>query len=318
MDLNEYRDRILVVDDNKTTLFLLEKLLAGKYTLLSASSGPEALRILKDEEPPDLILSDIMMPEMSGYELFYEIKKDPRIASIPIIFVTALGSQTDELKGLETGAVDYIVKPIETTVLTARVKNILELSQYRRDITADIPGDLDDLLTEEAASDGDFRKEEEIPSRPPLILTICDRDTGLKEFVCRQLAQECDVVQFSNETDAHEYCEKETKPDLILLDFDLSKERRFNILKQFKQSETTKSIPVILITSFSSIQDETAAFEYGCADYVAKPLDPSILKARICIHIELHKHRQCFEQQMEAFTDDLNEEYLMCDKERGS
>jgi len=118
---------ILVVDDTPDNLALMSSLLKNDYQVPVASSGEKALKIAMSDLPPDLILLDIMMPGMDGYEVCQRLKRDPRTMAIPVIFVTAKAEEEDEKKGLELGAIDYITKPISPPILMARVKNHLAL-----------------------------------------------------------------------------------------------------------------------------------------------------------------------------------------------
>ena len=120
--------RILLVDDEPTNLRVLKKVLEDKYRLSFARSGEDALNIVKKENV-DLILLDVMMPEMTGIEVCEKLKQNPDTAHIPVIFVTALRDTVDEAKGFEIGAVDYITKPITPTIVFARVKTHLSLIQ---------------------------------------------------------------------------------------------------------------------------------------------------------------------------------------------
>ncbi len=120
--------RLLVVDDEPTNLRVLKQLLAEDYRLLFAKSGEEALR-LAQRELPDLILLDVMMPGMSGFEVCASLKQDDNTRAIPVIFVTALKDEIDEARGLDLGAVDYITKPISPAIVRARIKTHLSLVQ---------------------------------------------------------------------------------------------------------------------------------------------------------------------------------------------
>ena len=120
--------RVLVVDDTEDNLLLMTALLEDKYQPLLASSGKEALTIIMSQAPPDLILLDIMMPEMDGYEVLRRIRQHPPTAAIPVIFLTALSTIEEEQLGLDLGAVDYITKPISPPLLLARVQSHLERS----------------------------------------------------------------------------------------------------------------------------------------------------------------------------------------------
>ena len=134
---NEYiKPTILVVDDTPDNLMLMSELLGDQYRVKVANNGPRALKIAQSETPPDLILLDIMMPEMDGYDVCRQLKADPRSQHIPVIFLTAKADTDDERMGFELGAVDYITKPVNPCLVLARVKTHLALkgaSDYLRD-----------------------------------------------------------------------------------------------------------------------------------------------------------------------------------------
>lgn len=117
---------LLVVDDEPLNVSLLSQLLRPELRVLGALSGPSALKLL-DTERPDLVLLDVMMPDMDGLTVLRRMQAQPAFAGIPVIFVTALGAEFDEEKGLALGAADYIVKPIKPAVLLARVRAHLAL-----------------------------------------------------------------------------------------------------------------------------------------------------------------------------------------------
>ncbi|MBF0118920.1 MAG: diguanylate cyclase [Desulfobacterales bacterium] len=121
---------VLIVDDQPLNIELLFDAIGDKYNILFATSGFEALEIALKERP-DLILLDIMMPDLNGYEVCTMLKADTRTKNIPIIFITAMTKEEDERKGLEIGAIDYITKPISPPIVQIRVKNHLELKHYR-------------------------------------------------------------------------------------------------------------------------------------------------------------------------------------------
>lgn len=120
---------ILVVDDAPENVMLLSLILKDLGTVSSALSGREAIDKAL-ENPPDLILLDIQMPELDGYDVIKALKNDPRTENVPVIFVTGLSDDGDEEKGLKLGAIDYITKPYKPTVVTARVRNHLRLREY--------------------------------------------------------------------------------------------------------------------------------------------------------------------------------------------
>lgn len=118
---------ILVVDDTPDNLALMQALLKDKYRVKGANSGEKGLRIASSDTPPDLILLDIMMPEMDGYEVCRRLKADPITSHIPVIFLTAKSDIQDEELGLQIGAVDYITKPVSPPIVLARVQTQLTL-----------------------------------------------------------------------------------------------------------------------------------------------------------------------------------------------
>jgi putative two-component system response regulator len=122
---------ILIVDDSPENLAVLSELLQPHYRVRAATSGDKALRVAATAPQPDLILLDIMMPDMDGYEVFSRLRTNPLTHQIPVIFVTALDNTEAELRGFEVGAVDYITKPLVPPIVLARVQMQLELKQAR-------------------------------------------------------------------------------------------------------------------------------------------------------------------------------------------
>jgi putative two-component system response regulator len=120
---------VLIVDDEPTILASMSTILGSKYRVLAANSGIRALSITMSEPSIDLILLDVMMPEMDGYAALEKLKQQQASKEIPVIFVTAMEAQTDEEKGLALGAVDYITKPVKPAILLARTKTHISLKQ---------------------------------------------------------------------------------------------------------------------------------------------------------------------------------------------
>jgi putative two-component system response regulator len=129
MDTN--RPTILIVDDTPENLTVLGELLQPTYRVRAANSGRRALQIAAGELQPDLILLDVMMPEMDGYAVLGRLREDPRTRDIPVIFVTAMDATEDEERGLDGGAVDYITKPLRPAIVTARIRTQLEIKRAR-------------------------------------------------------------------------------------------------------------------------------------------------------------------------------------------
>ncbi|MDU0459146.1 MAG: two-component system response regulator [Geobacteraceae bacterium] len=166
---------VLVVDDIPDNLSLLGTILKDYYMVKVANNGEKALRIARSETPPDLILLDIMMPAMDGYEVCRQLKSDAATRDIPVIFLTARTDVEDEKYGLELGAVDYITKPISPPIVMARVKNHLELKA-----AADFLRDKNAFLEQEV----NRRTEEVRALQEVTILALAslaetrDKDTG--------------------------------------------------------------------------------------------------------------------------------------------
>ncbi|MCH1930838.1 response regulator [Shewanella sp. A25] len=127
---------LLVVDDTPNNIQIIHGILGSEYNIRAATSGAKALKLAATSPFPDLILLDVMMPEMDGFETCKRLKRDPNTNQIPVIFVTAKTDTIDEQTGFELGAVDYISKPIIPAVLRARTKNHLSLSNQARQLEA--------------------------------------------------------------------------------------------------------------------------------------------------------------------------------------
>jgi len=127
--------KILIVDDEPGNVALLANALKGNYEILTANNGYEAISVVR-EQRPDLVLLDVMMPEMDGFEVYRLMRSDASSADMPIIFVTAMDSREGEERGLELGAVDYITKPVNIKLAKLRIRNQLELKQHRNIIEA--------------------------------------------------------------------------------------------------------------------------------------------------------------------------------------
>lgn len=129
------KERILIVDDTPANIDVLGSILMSEYDISVAVNGPMALDIIESNTPPDMVLLDIMMPDMDGYEVARRLKSNEKTRQIPIIFVTAKIEEADEAFGFKVGGVDYIRKPVNASVTLARIKSQLELKRYRDKLT---------------------------------------------------------------------------------------------------------------------------------------------------------------------------------------
>ncbi|MBF0536602.1 MAG: response regulator, partial [Nitrospirae bacterium] len=177
MDTPEFskQEVVLVVDDTPDNLSLMSELLKDKYRVKLANNGEKALKIASSSNPPDIILLDIMMPLMDGYEVMKRLRTESNTSSIPVIFLTARSEIEDERYGLELGAVDYITKPVSPPIVLARLKTHLALKRAR-----DFLKDKNEYLQAEVRR----RTEEIIAIQDVTILALSslaetrDNDTG--------------------------------------------------------------------------------------------------------------------------------------------
>lgn len=128
---NKRSSRVLLVDDAPENLRMLSEALKNDYTIMFALNGISALRLAKGDPQPDIILLDVIMPGMDGYEVCRRLKEDPRTHDIPVLFITAQNDEAEEARGLQLGAVDYVSKPFRSSLVKTRVANQLELKLHR-------------------------------------------------------------------------------------------------------------------------------------------------------------------------------------------
>ncbi|MBE0583255.1 MAG: diguanylate cyclase, partial [Desulfofustis sp.] len=170
--------RILIVDDEKMNLKVLADLLKDEYVPVLARNGEQAIQHALSETPPDLILLDVIMPQMGGYEVIKYLKNNDKTKNIPVIFVTALSSIEDEEFGLRLGAVDYITKPFSPPIVKIRIRNHLRMvHQYK---LLDQLAHLDGLteICNRRRFEEEFKKEWErsLRNRNPFSLAMIDVD----------------------------------------------------------------------------------------------------------------------------------------------
>ncbi len=125
------KGKVLIVDDTPENIQVLMETLKAEYTIVAAINGEKALQLAAQEPVPDIILLDVMMPGIDGYEVCKRLKADEKTRHIPVVFITALSDEWDEEKGLTLGAVDYITKPLRPVLIKARVRNHMELKHHR-------------------------------------------------------------------------------------------------------------------------------------------------------------------------------------------
>ncbi len=182
MNDTAHQNTVLIVDDAPENINILSELLYNDYAVRAATNGPKALAIAMSDDPPDVILLDVMMPGMDGYEVCKKLKDLPLTKDIPVIFVTSLDQVSNEAKGLEMGAVDYITKPYNPDIIKKRVHNHLELKKHR--------DQLEDLVKERTAELLETRLE--IIHKLGLAAEYRDNETGTHivrmSYYCQMIA----------------------------------------------------------------------------------------------------------------------------------
>lgn len=144
--------KVLIVDDTPDNIHVLMETLKEDYAIVAAINGEKALTMALMQPSPDIILLDVMMPGINGYEVCKRLKEDVRTASIPVIFVTALSEAEDESRGLELGAVDYITKPFQPAIVKARVRNHVELKRHRDELEHLVAEQIEEIANSQMAT----------------------------------------------------------------------------------------------------------------------------------------------------------------------
>lgn len=270
------RPRLLIVDDVSDNLHAMVNVLRADYAITAATNGAKAIELAGRQPQPDLILLDIQMPDMDGYEVLSALQQNPDTRDIPVIFVTGLSEAADEARGLLMGAVDYVTKPLNAELLKQRVNNQLELKRYRR-----YPSALDLTLSADR-------------SELPTLLVVDDIPENIHELL-EALRDEFRFMVASDGVKAVELALGPVTPDLILLDVLMPGMDGYEVCRRIKASAVGQRIPVMFVTVIDAPQDKVKGFALGAADYITKPFDIDEVRARIQAHLELARLRRLLE-----------------------
>ena len=264
--------RVLVVDDIAVNLRLLEaKLLNEYYEVAVAASGQEALATVA-RWMPDVVLLDVMMPGMDGYEVCRRLKAQPSTAHIPVVMVTALTDQAERVRGLEAGADDFLSKPVDDATLFARLRALLRMKQV-----------LDAWrLRAETARDLGF----EPPAGPPEAVSgarvmLVHADAMEAEQLAAMLR--LDALEVSACADAAAAWDMllDATPDVVLLSLSLDGSDALRLASRLRADALTREVPVLLVADATQKSQVLRGFELGANDHVLRPVDPNELRARV-------------------------------------
>ena len=269
-----HRHKVLIVDDEPLNVKLLAaKLPPDQYATIPAYNGEEALKIVA-KEPPDLILLDIMMPGISGYEVTERLKADPQTKDIPVIMVTALDGAEDKLMGLRAGADEFLNKPVGTAELQTRMKSLLRLKDYQDQLKARIQSQ--NIFTSSDIRKSSLQGKIDLPSI--LLVEDSDQDAMLIQRYLQEEPYQIHLVKDGEE--AVSWAQQE-KIDLILLDVFLPGMNGFEVCRHLKEMEQTRSIQIVIITCLGDLESKIRAIELGADDFLVKPLNADEFRVRV-------------------------------------
>ncbi len=268
------KSKILIVDDEPLNVKLLAAMISSdQYDTVLAYNGEEALKIVT-ELSPDLILLDIMMPGLNGYELTRILKSDPESRDIPIVLVTAFGGADNEIKGLEAGADEFLNKPVIKTELIARVKSLLRLKQYKEQIKSRTCS-INSINYQK--KDNSFSENE---IYLPSILIVEDNKIDVK-LIQGYLLDEPYQIKLAKDGEEAISLAQQERIDVILLDLILPKKNGFQVCSTLKELESTQNIQIVAITGLSDLDSKLKGIELGVDDYLIKPVNKHILRTRV-------------------------------------
>nr|WP_314259905.1 PleD family two-component system response regulator [uncultured Devosia sp.] len=294
--------RILIVDDIPTNVRLLEaRLSAEYYDVVTASSGPQALEIMASSDV-DIVLLDVMMPDMDGFEVCRRIKANPKTQHVPVVMITALDQPSDRVNGLESGADDFLTKPVDDVQLMARVKSLARLKSLTDELRARA------MTGQQIAIEDAIRAMDKINTAGGSIL-IVDTDQRHAERLKQYLTPEHDVDILTQPADAvFQVTGKHYELALVamsLTDFD-----PLRVCSQIRTLEHTRNLPIILIADEADKPRVVRALDLGVNDFISRPVERNELSARVKTQIRRQRYAMELRQSVTntmalAVTDDM-------------
>lgn len=274
--------RVLIVDDIPTNVKLLEaRLLAEYFETVTAYSGAEAIEICREQDI-DIVLLDVMMPGMDGFECCQRLKQDGRTAHIPIVMITALDQPSDRVKGLRAGADDFLTKPVDDVQLLARVKSLTRLKALGDELRARARTG-HDLAFEDTA-----QREFGISAAQGNILII-DTDPGRGERLVSYLRDDHKVSLLTDPADAVLHMAGGAH-ELVIVSMALEGFDPLRICSQIRTLEQTRSLPIILVADTHDRAQVVKALDLGVNDFVMRPIERNELNARVKTQIRRQRY----------------------------
>src|SRR5262245_33512559 len=294
--------RVLVVDDVVANVKLMDARLTAEYfDVITAMSGPEALAIC-DRAQCDIVLLDVMMPEMDGFEVCRRLKANPKTHHIPVIMVTALDQPSDRVRGLEAGADDFLTKPVSDIALLARVRSLVRLKMAA-----------DELRMRAVTSREIGINDPEVAAlsetgRGGRVLLVDDRAASY-ERVAGLLTTEHTVDVEPNPQEALFHA-AETSYDVMIVSLGLENYDGLRLCSQVRSLDRTRGVPILMIAEAEDNARLLRGLEIGVNDYLVRPIDKNELLARVRPQIRRKRYtarlRDNVQQSMEmAITDGL-------------
>jgi two-component system cell cycle response regulator len=302
---HEEQARILVVDDEPQNLELMEAILqdAG-YSVFSASGGGEALA-LANAKRPDLIILDLMMPGLSGFEVCARVKTDPQTGGTPVLFVTALNQIGDKERALAAGGDDFLTKPVQYAELLARVEALLKVRHLNRDLDRALAY----LRELEQARHAPQADQTAARSGPPIgapVLLVVDDEPLVRHLLC-DILHEAGYATHAAESgpQAVEIAGNEVI-DVVLLDLMMPGMSGLDVLA--KLGELVPNSPVIIVTASPTSENAIAALRLGAFDFVVKGFTSDTLLSTVARAVERRRmmvRDRALISQLEAKTQRL-------------
>jgi two-component system, cell cycle response regulator len=276
--------RVLVVDDVPANVKLLEARLSAEYfDVTTASSGPQALALAERAEC-DIVLLDVMMPDMDGFEVCRKLKSNPVTHHIPVIMVTALDQPADRVRGLEAGADDFLTKPVTDVALVSRVRSLARLKMMTDELR------LRALTSKDVVIESPEREAVTETGRNGRILIVDDRKTSY-ERIAATLSKEHTVDVEANPSEALFHA-AEGNYDLLIVSLGLQNFDGLRLCSQVRSLERTRNVPILAVSEADNNARLVRGLEIGINDYLIRPVDKNEMLARVRTQIKKKRYAE--------------------------